>query len=46
MVARFSFTTDVPADASGLNPRLAGQAGDFGRRFAITSFRWLTPDEI
>ena len=33
-------------DASGLNPRLAGQPGDFGRCFAITSFRWLTPDEI
>ena len=33
-------------DASGLNPRLAGKPGDFGRRFAITSFRWLAPDEI
>jgi hypothetical protein len=36
----------IDPDESGPNPRLAGQAGDFGRCFTITSFRWLTPDEI
>jgi hypothetical protein len=33
-------------DDSGLNPRNAGQAGDYGRRFTMTSFRWLRPGEI
>jgi hypothetical protein len=33
-------------DPSGLNPRLAGATGDFGRRFVITSFRWVSPNEI
>ena len=33
-------------DESGLNPRLPGTTGDFGRRFVITAFRWLSPDEI
>lgn len=33
-------------DASGINPRLNGAAGDFGRRFILTSFRWLEPGEI
>lgn len=35
----------VPDD-SGLNPRQPGQPGDFGRRFILTSFRWLRPGEI
>ena len=33
-------------DESGLNPRLAGSTGDFGRRFVINSFRWLAPENI
>ncbi len=33
-------------DESGLNPRNPGLAGDFGRRFVIGSFRWLSPGEI
>ncbi len=33
-------------DALGLNPRLQGRPGDFGRRFLIRSFRWLSPAEI
>jgi hypothetical protein len=33
-------------DESGLNPRLAGAKGDFGRRIVVKSFRWLAPDEI
>jgi hypothetical protein len=33
-------------DDSGLNPRNAGQPGDYGRRFTMTSFRWLGPGEI
>ncbi len=33
-------------DDSGLNPRNAGKAGDYGRRFTMTSFRWLRPGEI
>lgn len=33
-------------DDSGLNPKDPGEAGDFGRRFIITGFRWLRPDEV
>jgi hypothetical protein len=36
----------VTADASGINPAKAGLDGDFGRRFAVSSFRWLRPEEI
>lgn len=36
----------VEPDEAGLNPKAAGQSGDFGRRFRITSFRWLNPDEV
>lgn len=40
--------TPVPVEASatGLNPANSGKKGDFGRRFAIQSFRWLSPGEI
>ncbi|RYD20491.1 MAG: hypothetical protein EOP88_14850 [Verrucomicrobiaceae bacterium] len=40
--------TPVPVkpDESGLNCALAGTKEDFGRRFTITTFRWLSPDEI
>ena len=30
----------------GLNPADPGERNEFGRRFTIHSFRWLTPDEI
>lgn len=36
----------IEPDASGINPEDAGKPGDFGRRFLITSFRWLTEEEI
>ena len=36
----------VKADQTGLNPRNPGKAGDYGRRFVVTSFQWLKPDEI
>jgi len=33
-------------DTSGINPANANQPGDFGRRFVVSSFRWLSPEEI
>ena len=36
----------VMPDATGINPRNAGQPGDFGRRHVIRSFRWLSREEI
>ena len=33
-------------DDTGLNPEDPGEVGDFGRRFIITGFRWLRPEEI
>lgn len=40
--------TPVPVapDESGINPAQPDQGKDFGRRFAITGFRWLRPAEI
>lgn len=37
---------DDKADANLINPRNPNQSGDFGRRFVINSFRWLSPEEI
>ncbi len=37
---------DDKADAKLINPRNPNQPGDFGRRFVINSFRWLSPEEI
>jgi type II secretory pathway pseudopilin PulG len=36
----------IEPDASGINPANPGKPGDFGRRFHITSFRWLTEEDV
>ncbi|MGC4016289.1 MAG: hypothetical protein QM755_17465 [Luteolibacter sp.] len=36
----------ITPDTTGLNPLKPGENGDFGRRFAITGFRWLNPSDI
>ncbi len=36
----------ITPDDTGLNSMNAGKVGDFGRSFIITSFRWLSPDEV
>jgi type II secretory pathway pseudopilin PulG len=36
----------VSPDDSGLNSKHVGTEADFGRRFEVTSFRWLSPNEI
>lgn len=36
----------LKADSGGLDCANPGLPGDFGRRFAITAFRWLSPEEI
>ena len=33
-------------DESGLNPADAGKDTDFGRRFVVKSFRWLSREEV
>ncbi|MBK1833115.1 hypothetical protein [Roseibacillus ishigakijimensis] len=36
----------VRADRFGLNPEKDDGLPDFGRRFEVRSFRWLTPEEV
>ncbi len=36
----------IHPDSSGVNSRRNGDEDDFGRRFAIRTFRWLNPDEV
>ena len=33
-------------DETGLNPARAGEDGDFGRRFVVIGFRWLSAQEV
>jgi len=36
----------ITPDESGVNSKLSGEEGDFGREFIIISFRWLSPGEV
>lgn len=36
----------IEPDETGINSKLNGKDKDFGRSFIITSFRWLSPQEI
>lgn len=36
----------LEADDSGLDSAKAGRENDFGRKFVVKSFRWLSPEEV